>query len=78
MAKISKFVLVAPGSFYVRKVTYTCTGCGQSFKLELESAPEELLTLEREHVCQVQAPKTNTSAFPLVKLLRQQQGPKKH
>ena len=76
MPKISKFVLVSPQSFYVRKPTYMCTGCGRSFKLETESLGEELKALEREHFCQIEEVGTVSGCFPLIRLLRAHQ-PKK-
>ncbi len=70
MSKTSKFVLVTPESFYIQRVTYTCTRCAQSFSLDVESAPTELQRLEQTHDCRAPKQKMNVSSSPLLKLLR--------
>ena len=70
MPKLSRLVLVSPGTFYVRKPTYACTACGESFILEPNATLHSVMALEREHICKNEKPGCNTGSFPALKMLR--------
>jgi DNA-directed RNA polymerase subunit RPC12/RpoP len=70
MSKISKFVLLSPETFYTRKLSYTCTGCGKPFSLDQTVSSDELDRLRTEHICSRQEPGTVSGAFPAIRMLR--------